>query len=493
MKLAKQTLAVLLALVMAFSAFSVVGSAKHNAEATIEPIGNNGKINATGTVTYGLDVYKVTGDGLEALEDGAALQPGDVVEVQLCFGTDFYAGLISTPIWYDSTYFEPYAEGDVYPYKPGNAFAPDGKPIEEKGDGTDIPYFKLLEENAIPAETANGITATLFDTIAPADKQGYIGHIGKDAVEGTWKQWTPLTWRTFKNGKQLAGNPVAEEYLKYHLAGIALTMNADGGTGGWDIIVPYAAYFSFQLRVKEGADTNGSADASIFIAMESAKRATNETCNRLYATECPDGEYTTAQGTATYGQGYDLTNADREFVIGEAAGPHEHSYTLTGHQDPTCTEDGYDEYTCSCGDSYRTVITKLNHNYQVTATVPATCTEAGKTTYTCSRCQDSYDVPIDALNHLWGAWTTVTAPTTEADGLEQRECSRCHEVETNVLPKIQLITVTDDDVSVTYPETAYDGEIELVVNQLTSGAEYNLVAAGSDQFVVYDVFSEQYL
>ena len=101
MKLAKQTLAVLLALVMAFSAFSVVGSAKHNAEATIEPIGDNGKINATGTVTYGLDVYKVTGDGLEALEDGAALQPGDVVEVQLCFGTDFYAGLISTPIWYD--------------------------------------------------------------------------------------------------------------------------------------------------------------------------------------------------------------------------------------------------------------------------------------------------------------------------------------------------------------------------------------------------------
>ena len=345
MKTAKRTLAVLLACLMLFGSFGMVSSAKHNAEATIEPVGGTAATSAHGTVTYGLDVYKVTDDGLEELQDGAALQPGDVVEVQLAFGTDFPLGMLSTPIWFDSTYFEPYADGAPFTAMPGNTFAPD-----PETEGTDVLFIKNLEENAEPVQTENGISATLFDTIAPVDKQGYTGHVNKDANDATWKQWTPLTSRTFNptTGKQTAGQPVAEEYKKYHMVGLALSMNTDSSTGGWEIVVPYAPYFSFQLRVKDGADTNGAADASIFIAMESARRVTAQTCNRLYATECPTGEYKTTK-VPTFGQGYDLTAADREFVIGEAAGPHEHSYTLTGHQDPTCTEDGYDEYTCSCG------------------------------------------------------------------------------------------------------------------------------------------------
>lgn len=64
MKLAKQTLAVLLAFVMAFSAFSIVGFAANNAVTSIDVSADSG---AQGKMTFGLNVLK----------DGAALSDGD--------------------------------------------------------------------------------------------------------------------------------------------------------------------------------------------------------------------------------------------------------------------------------------------------------------------------------------------------------------------------------------------------------------------------------
>ncbi|MCD8194950.1 MAG: hypothetical protein LUD22_01450, partial [Coprobacillus sp.] len=40
---------------------------------------------------------------------------------------------------------------------------------------------------------------------------------------------------------------------------------------------------------------------------------------------------------------------------------HTHSYEVTDHKDATCTEAGYDEYTCSCGDTYTNPIEALGH------------------------------------------------------------------------------------------------------------------------------------
>lgn len=61
--------------------------------------------------------------------------------------------------------------------------------------------------------------------------------------------------------------------------------------------------------------------------------------------------------------------------------PHEHDYHETHRVDPTCTEDGYIEYTCDCGDSY-------------TDSLPAT-------------------------GHSWGEWTPA------GDGEEVRYCGAC--------------------------------------------------------------------
>ena len=54
---------------------------------------------------------------------------------------------------------------------------------------------------------------------------------------------------------------------------------------------------------------------------------------------------------------------------------------------PTCTEDGYTTYTCSCGDTYvADAVYAPGHSHQTVVKEP-TCNEGGFTTYTC-RCDD---------------------------------------------------------------------------------------------------------
>ena len=59
--------------------------------------------------------------------------------------------------------------------------------------------------------------------------------------------------------------------------------------------------------------------------------------------------------------------------------------------EPTCTEQGYTEYVCSCcGDSYRDgYVDSLGHDYEVTSQSDEYIV------YTCIRCGDSYEMPSE--------------------------------------------------------------------------------------------------
>ena len=96
---------------------------------------------------------------------------------------------------------------------------------------------------------------------------------------------------------------------------------------------------------------------------------------------------------------------------------------------PTCTEDGYTVYTCTCGKTEnRDTVAATGHAYSEEVTAP-TCTEAGFTTHTCANCNDTYtDTEVAALGHAFSAGTAV-APTCTAAGYTPYTCANCDAVE----------------------------------------------------------------
>ncbi len=84
--------------------------------------------------------------------------------------------------------------------------------------------------------------------------------------------------------------------------------------------------------------------------------------------------------------------------IGSEVHTHQYTKLVTA---PTCTEEGYTTYTCTCGESYVADKTAaLGHDIQET-TVAATCTETGSITKTCSRCDYKDVTEIPALGHSY--------------------------------------------------------------------------------------------
>ena len=72
------------------------------------------------------------------------------------------------------------------------------------------------------------------------------------------------------------------------------------------------------------------------------------------------------------------------------------------------------------------LLRKHTHEYTGVVTEP-TCIEQGYTTYTCS-CGDSYtDDEVEALGHLYGEWKVVKEATVDEEGLKEKECNRCND------------------------------------------------------------------
>ena len=147
---------------------------------------------------------------------------------------------------------------------------------------------------------------------------------------------------------------------------------------------------------------------------------------------------------------------------------HTHSYTAAVTA-PTCTEQGYTTYTCSCGDSYKSdykdalghdykngLCTRCGakdpsahtHDYKATVTKP-TCTERGYTTYTCSVCGDSYKGSyVDPLGHDYKNGT----------------CTRCGVKDPNYKPQADFTDVAPGSY-------CYDAVQWAVANGITKGTD----------------------
>ena len=114
-------------------------------------------------------------------------------------------------------------------------------------------------------------------------------------------------------------------------------------------------------------------------------------------------------------------------------------YTYTVTNEPTCTGTGIGRYTWKTTNygsfHFEVSIAPKGHSYTTMVTAP-TCTEQGYTTYICS-CSDSYVSDyVVALGHDMGDWKLATAPTCIENGSESSTCTRCDYTETRAIDAI---------------------------------------------------------
>ena len=105
--------------------------------------------------------------------------------------------------------------------------------------------------------------------------------------------------------------------------------------------------------------------------------------------------------------------------------------------DSTCEHEGEKVRGCvNCSYTEWETIDKKEHDYVATVTEP-TCTADGYTEYTCTACGSSYideSTITEATGHAFGEWVTVTEPSCTSDGEKIRYCSACNAYELGELP-----------------------------------------------------------
>lgn len=117
-----------------------------------------------------------------------------------------------------------------------------------------------------------------------------------------------------------------------------------------------------------------------------------------------------------------------------------HTFVFTKNVAPSCTEAGYDLYTCrDCGASeQRNVKPALGHKWDSgTVTTEPTETDPGTMTYTCTVCGATKTAVIPATGphtHVWDEGTVTVAPTETTPGVRTYTCTVCGQTRTEIIP-----------------------------------------------------------
>ena len=117
-----------------------------------------------------------------------------------------------------------------------------------------------------------------------------------------------------------------------------------------------------------------------------------------------------------------------------------HTFVFTKNVAPSCTEAGYDLYTCrDCGATEkRNSKPALGHKWDSgTVTTEPTETDPGTMTYTCTVCGQTKTEVIPATGphtHVWGEGTVTVAPTETTPGVRTYTCTVCGKTRTEIIP-----------------------------------------------------------
>lgn len=100
---------------------------------------------------------------------------------------------------------------------------------------------------------------------------------------------------------------------------------------------------------------------------------------------------------------------------------------------PDGSENDIPEIPDASGTTDTPVVPSHTHNYTEDV-IDATCTQQGKTIFTCS-CGDSYvGDEIPAVGHAWSEWIITKVATETTEGISERNCYACSEVEHRSVP-----------------------------------------------------------
>lgn len=117
-----------------------------------------------------------------------------------------------------------------------------------------------------------------------------------------------------------------------------------------------------------------------------------------------------------------------------------HTFVFTKNVAPSCTEAGYDLYTCrDCGATEkRNPKPALGHKWDNgTVTAEPTEKDPGTMTYTCTVCGQTKTEVIPATGphtHVWGEGTVTVAPTETTPGVRTYTCTVCGQTRTEIIP-----------------------------------------------------------
>ena len=124
-------------------------------------------------------------------------------------------------------------------------------------------------------------------------------------------------------------------------------------------------------------------------------------------------------------------------------------------KNPTCTETGSKEKTCSrCNNKIIEELSALGHEYSTewTIDVEPTCTNAGSKSHHCTRknCTSKSDVTeISMTEHTWDSGVVTTEPTCVNKGIKTFKCTKCDATKTEDIAALghELTHVTKKDAT----------------------------------------------
>ena len=125
---------------------------------------------------------------------------------------------------------------------------------------------------------------------------------------------------------------------------------------------------------------------------------------------------------------------------------HTHEY-IESVVPPGCTEDGYTEYTCACGETYRDAAVAGGHQVEILAAQKPTCTNDGLTQgKKCSVCGEMLveQTPVAAEGHQYDEGLVIKEASYTEAGILEKECGVCGDRITEEIPVKQAIYVVYD-------------------------------------------------